>query len=116
MIGFIIRILGNALAVYIAVRFVPGFIVGGSIREFLLAGALLGLLNMTVRPFLRLISMPVIILSLGLFAIVINALMLWVVDFIFDFVKIQDTWALIWATIVVGIVNLLVSMVTKSID
>ena len=60
--------------------------------------------------------MPVIILTLGLFTIVINALLLWLVDYIFEFVTISDIMALVWATIVIGIVNMIVSAVTKAID
>lgn len=116
MIGFIIRILGNILAIYAAYRFVPGVIINGGLREFMLGGALLALLNMTVRPFLKLVSLPLIILSLGIFGLVINALILWLVDFIFDFVRIQNIWALLWATIVITIVNLLVSGISKRID
>ena len=116
MIGFVIRIAGNIIAIYVAYRVVPGFIINGGIKEFVLGGALLGLLNMTVRPFLRLISMPLIILSLGLFALVINALILWLVDFIFDFVRLQNVWALIWATVVISIVNITASLISKTLD
>ena len=116
MIGFIIRILGNGLALYAAFLFVPGFSFTGGIKEYAIAGVVLGLLNMAVKPVLKLISMPFIILTLGLFTIVINALLLWLVDYIFDFVTILDIYALVWATIVVGIVNVIVSRITKTIN
>ena len=116
MIGFILRIVGNILALYAAFYFVPGFSFTGGIKEYAIAGVVLGLLNMIVRPVLKLISMPVIILTLGLFAIVINALILWAVDYIFDFVTISDIMALVWATIVIGIVNMVVSALTKAFD
>ena len=79
MIGFLIRILGNSIAIYAAYYFVPGFIVVGGIKEYLLAGVLLGLLNKIVKPPVKLLTMPLIILTLGLFLVVINALMLWLV-------------------------------------
>lgn len=114
MLGFFIRILGNSLALYTAYWLVPGFDFSGGWKEFLLAGVVLGLLNMIVKPILKFISFPVIILTLGLFTIVINALILWLVDYIFDFVQIGDIVNLVWATIVVGIVNMIISALTKN--
>ena len=116
MVSFLLRITGNALALYAATWFVAGFNFTGGIKEYAIAGVVLGLLNMIVRPVLKLISMPVIILTLGLFTIVINALLLWLVDYIFEFVTISDIMALVWATIVIGIVNMIVSAMTKAID
>ena len=115
MIGFVIRIFGNSLALYAAYWIVPGFVISGGWKEYLLAGAFLGLLNLTVKPVLKMISMPIIILTLGLFALVINGLILWTVDYIFDFMSIRDTAALLSAVIIVSIVNLFVSAGTKAI-
>lgn len=116
MIVFIVRILGNALALYAASWFVAGFSFTGGIKEYAIAGAVLGLLNLIVKPVIKMISLPVIILTLGLFTIVINALLLWLVDYIFDFIEISDIMALVWATVVVVIVNMLISGLTKAID
>lgn len=113
MIGFIIRILGNSLALYAANWFVPGFVVSGGIKEYLMAGILLGLLNMVVRPILKVVTLPIIILTLGVFIIVLNALIVWIVDYVFYFVIIQGWWPLLWATILIGIVNWFISKTTK---
>lgn len=113
MISFLIRILGNAVAVFAAHYFVTGFNVAGGWKEFLLAGVLLGLLNLIVRPPIKLLTMPLIWLTLGMFLIVINALMLWLVDYAFDFVTIADITALVWATVVVAVVNAIISAISK---
>jgi len=115
MIRFIIRILGNSLALYVAYYFVPGFVVSGGWKEYLLAGAFLGLLNLVVKPVLKMISMPIIILTLGLFTLVINGLLLWTVDYIFDFMTIKDTMTLLYAVVIITIVNLFVSSSAKAI-
>jgi len=115
MLNFIIRILGNSLALYVAAYLVPGFLINGGIKEYLLAGILLGILNFFIRPVLKIISMPLIILTLGLWTIVLNALILWMVDYVFDFVLIQNLTALVWATIIIAIVNVFVSATTKVI-
>ncbi len=103
------------MALYAASYLVPGFGVSGSWKEYLLAGAFLGLLNLVVKPILKLISMPIIILTLGLFTLVINGLLLWTVDYIFDFVSIKDTTALLYAVVVITIVNLFISVTAKAI-
>ena len=103
------------MALYVAYYFVPGFIISGGWKEYLLAGALLGLLNLVVKPVLKMISMPIIILTLGLFTLVINGLLLWTVDYIFHFVAIKDITALLYAVVIVTIVNLFVSTTTKTI-
>ena len=115
MISFIIRILGNSLALYTANYLVPGFIVNGSWKEYLLAGIFLGLLNLIVKPVLKAVSMPFIILTLGLFTLVINGLLLWTVDYIFSFVSIKDVATLLYAVIVITIVNLFISITAKNI-
>ena len=116
MIGFLVRILGNSAALYIAYLFVPGFGFDGGVKEFLMAGIILGLLNLTVKPVLKFISFPVIILTLGLFSLVINALLLWLVDYIFDFIAIDGLIALSLATIVITVVNMIISGITKVND
>ncbi|OGN27088.1 MAG: hypothetical protein A2941_00095 [Candidatus Yanofskybacteria bacterium RIFCSPLOWO2_01_FULL_49_17] len=114
MTGFILRILGNSIAVYLAFWLVPGFLVTGGWVQYLIAGLVLAILNMTLRPILKLVSFPIIMLSLGLFTLVINALMLWLLDYFLIFITIQDLVALVWATIVVTIVNLIVSIFSKA--
>ena len=116
MVRFIVRILGNTLALFVASWFVAGFSFAGGVKEYAIAGVVLGLLNLIVKPILKMISLPIIILTLGLFTVVINALILWLVDYIFEFMTISDITALIWATIVVSIVNIIVSAFTKAID
>jgi putative membrane protein len=107
MAGFLLRALINTLALYLASLLIPNFIVVGGIFQFVLAGILLALLNMLVRPVIKLVSLPLIILTLGLFTVFINAMMLWLVDISFDFVTIQTFSALFWATLVVSAVNIL---------
>lgn len=113
MLRFIIRVLGNTVALYVAFYIVPGFVVSGSVEHYLIAGVVLALLNMLVRPVLKVISFPIILLTLGLFTFVINALMLWALDYLLGFVSIEGLLALVWATIIVGIVNLFFSVVAK---
>ena len=71
----ILRIVINAIALGAAAYFVPG-IRAGSVTSLLLIALVFGVLNALVRPFLKLLSCPLIILTLGLFTLVLNAVML----------------------------------------
>ena len=67
----------NAVALWLAATLVPGIHYIGGLEWLLLAGLVLGLLNLLVKPLLTLLSLPLIVLSLGLFYLVINGLVLY---------------------------------------
>ena len=113
MLAFIIRLFSNSVALGIAHWLVPGFVVNEGLKGFIIAGIVLGLLNLIVKPILKLISTPVIILTLGIFSLVINGFLLWLVSYLLDFVSIQTASALIWATIIVTLANLILTSVSK---
>lgn len=115
MARFILRILGNGLALYIASLTVPGFFIEAGWKQYLLAGLALALLNLTVKPVLKALSMPLIIITFGLFTIVINAAMIWIVDYLFNFLVIQDWAALLWVAIIAAIVNIFVGITIKKL-
>ena len=66
----------NTIAIMCAVKFVPGIVYTGTWWGILLVGAIFGLVNTFIRPFVKLFTLPLLILSLGLFTFVINAFML----------------------------------------
>ena len=74
---FLIRLLINAAALWIATQIVPGVTHTGPWTSLLLVALVFGVLNAVVRPILKLLTCPLIVLTLGLFTFVINAVMLW---------------------------------------
>src|SRR5258706_650210 len=76
MVKFFIRWAINAIALYVAVLIVPGLALGGDWTSFIWGALIFGLLNALVRPLLKLLTCPLIILTLGLFTIVINTVLL----------------------------------------
>ena len=72
----LLRFALNTLALYVAVRLVPGIRFEGSFGQFLLVGVVFGLVNTLLRPLLAILTCPLVVLTLGLFTLVINALML----------------------------------------
>jgi putative membrane protein len=105
----LIGIGGNALALYTANYFVSGFFMAETAKNYVLASIVLGVLNWTIKPILKAISFPLILISLGLFTIVINVGILWLLDRFFSFISIADLASLFWATMVISLVNLVMS-------
>jgi putative membrane protein len=74
---FILRILINAAALWVAVRFVPGISYTGTPLMLLCVALVFGVVNTIVKPIVILLSLPAVLLTLGLFLLVVNALMLY---------------------------------------
>lgn len=75
----LLRWLVNALAIYAAMELIGGIHAAGGWTVFLWTALILGVVNALIAPVIKLLTCPLIILTLGLFTLVINALMLWLV-------------------------------------
>ena len=106
---FIIQILTNGLAIFLADYLVPGFIFEGDILTLAIAGLILGLINVFIRPILKLISTPLIVLSLGLFTLVINMALLWLLEYFVPELIITGFWTYLWGSLIISMVNLVFS-------
>lgn len=117
MIRFLVRILANALAIYLAAYFVLNFNFPIRLPQdwklLILAGFILAVLNTIIRPILKLISAPLIILTLGLFSIVINMATLWLLTQFVPEITISGLWAYFWATIIISLTNWIVGFFIK---
>jgi putative membrane protein len=102
MIGFILRALIAAVGLWIATRIVPG-ISAESWRTLLFAAILLGVANAIIRPILIILTLPFTIITLGLFLLVINGLMLELVAFFLRDFHVHGLWTAILGSIVVSI-------------
>ncbi len=100
MIDLLVKIVINAVGVYVAVRIVPQITfpaaddllkLQGSWWHVVVVALILALINSYVKPILRVLSFPITLLSLGLFALVLNALLLLLVAFIADAVDVKFT-------------------------
>lgn len=74
---FIIRLLINAAALWAAIRFVPGISFEGDWVQLFVVALVFGVLNAIIRPILFVLTLPFLIITLGLFTFVLNAFMLW---------------------------------------
>ncbi len=77
MLRFFVRLIINALALWVAVKLVPGIRFEGSPVALLGVALVFGFLNAVVRPILMFLTCPMLILTLGLFTFVLNAVVLW---------------------------------------
>jgi putative membrane protein len=113
MLRLIIHILSNAIGIWASARLVPGIHFHGNWKWLILAGAVLGVINFIIKPIVKIISLPLIWLTLGLFTIVINILMFDLVAHIVPSLVI-DTWiAAFWAVIVISAINFVVSSIIQ---
>lgn len=76
----------------------------------ILLGAVLGLLNVFVKPILKIIALPLRILTLGLFSLVINLALIWAVDLIFQEITIPWFWPLAWTTLIIWFLSMMIPM------
>lgn len=123
--SFLLRVLVNALAIWVAAWILPGMgiaadpsvvsAVGGettaSVLAYLFVGLVFGAVNAVVRPVLTILSLPITCLTLGLFAIVVNAAMLWLTSWLSSFTPLRleiDSflWTAVLATLIIGVVSL----------
>ena len=95
----------NTFGVLVAVFILPG-VDCGSFVQLLLASLLLGVLNAGVRPFLLFIALPLLVMTLGLFLIVINALLLYFVAWVVPAFQIDSFGSALLAALIIGIVSL----------
>jgi putative membrane protein len=95
----------NAVALYATALVVPGIRFTGDWVNLLLAGAIFGVFNLVVRPVALLLSLPLLVVTLGLFYFVLNGLLLWVASFVLPGYTVDGLRAAILGGLVFALVN-----------
>jgi putative membrane protein len=108
----IIRFLLNAVAVYIAAYLLHGVHVS-DFTTALLVALLLGVINVTIKPLLFLLTLPITILTLGLFTFVINACMILLVDWLLPSFHVDGFWWALLFSLVLSIVSSLLHTIIE---
>ena len=112
------RLLINAAALWAATRIVPGISFDGDWRLLFVVALVFGVLNVAVRPILILLTLPLFILTLGLFTFVLNALMLWLTGAVSDALgvgfHVSGFGAAFLGALVVTVVSFLLSLFVAS--
>lgn len=119
--GFVLRVLINGVAIWLATLVLPGLtVVGGDTTAgragiFLLVALIFGIVNAIVKPVVAFFSFPLYVLTLGLFTLVVNALMLmltaWVTERTDWGLRIDDFWTALLGALIVAVVSFVLSVV-----
>lgn len=110
----ILRWVLNALALLAAAMIIPGFHVE-SLYSALIAALVLGLVNALVRPIILILTLPITIITLGLFVFVVNAGMLWFVSTMVKGITIEGFWTAVLAAIFLWAVGVLTNWFIKRV-
>lgn len=109
--GFIIKVLVGAAALWVAARFVPGIDLTGDVWQILLIALVFGIVNALLKPLVKILSIPFLIITLGLFAIVINMLMLAITAGLMDNLTVDGFLAAFLGSLVISIVTAILNAV-----
>lgn len=108
---FLQRWLVNTVAVLVAANVIRG-IEYETVAALLVASLLLGILNALLRPLLLFLSLPLVLITLGLFMLVINALLLMLVGQLVIAFHVEGFWAAFWGGLVISVVSLVLNALT----
>jgi putative membrane protein len=115
--SFLVRLLVNAAALWIATQIVPGVTYTGDLAPLLVVALVFGVVNATIRPALKILTFPIILLTLGIFALVVNGLMLWLTSSLSSALglgfHVDGFWSAFWGALVVSIVSTILSMMMR---
>jgi putative membrane protein len=111
---FFVRLLVNAAALWVATRLVPGVSFTGGWAPFFGVALVFGVVNAVIRPITKILTFPIIIVTLGIFAFVVNGLMLWLTSSISGALglgfHVSGFWPAFWGAIVTSFVSMLLSL------
>jgi putative membrane protein len=113
--GFLIRLVVNAVALIAVTYIVPGIHVSG-LGGAIIAALILGIVNAILRPILVVLSLPLELLTLGLFTLVINALLFWLVGALHVGLTVDGFWPAFWGALVMAIVSWILSFLTRGLE
>ena len=106
--GFLLRVLVNILALALTASVVPGISLDG-ILPAIAAGVLLGVVNAVVRPVLLVLTLPITLVTLGLFLFVLNGLCLWLVAWVVTGFHVAGFWSAVFGAFCVSVVSWVVT-------
>ena len=109
----LVRWAALALSFWVATALIPGIDIEGGFTTYLWVALLFGLLNATLGSLLKLLTLPAVILTLGLFLVVVNAAILMLVSRWSDRLEVDTFWSAVFAAIVISLVTKVVTSFNK---
>ena len=102
------KIVANALGLYVAAYFLPGVILSGGWQGLAIAAVGLALLHTILRPILKIITAPLVLITFGLFSIIINIAILWVADHYLTQIAFNDLYSLAVTALIITVTNIFI--------
>lgn len=103
-----------SLGLWIATGFLSTSITyNNKLRDIIVAGFVLAIINIVLRPIIVILSLPAILFTLGLFTLLINGFMVFLVSKLYPPLHITNFWAAVFAGMVIGLVNYLVTAILE---
>jgi putative membrane protein len=115
--GFLVRLLVNAAALWVATRIVPGVTFSGGWIPFFAVALIFGVVNTFVGFTAKVLTFPLILVTLGLFIFIINGLMLWLTSAVSGALglgfSVAGFWPAFWGALVVSLVSALLGLMMR---
>ena len=114
---FVLNLFINTFALWAATKVISGIDYSGPWHGLLFVALVFGVLNAFVRPVLKFLSLPLVILTLGIFIFVLNAFMLWLTSAASKALDLGFTvagfWPALWGALVISLINMILSCLTR---
>jgi putative membrane protein len=111
--NFLLRCIVNGVALVLTSQLLPGMSTNGGLVGVLVIGLVFGIVNAVIKPIVKFVSFPLIIVTLGLFILVINGLMLWLTSSIApNYLSVSGFGTAVLGGIVMGIINMILEAIT----
>ncbi len=104
----VLKFLGTAAAILLTVNIVPGITVTGGWLTIILAALVWSVITMVIRPVLSILTLPVTIITFGLFSFILNALLFWAMELVVPGFDIAGFWAALLGALVLSILSWLI--------
>lgn len=111
----VLTIASNIAAFLAAEYFVDGFAVTRNVRELVLLGILFGVLNLLLKPLMKIVLSPLVLLTFGFFLFIINVTILYLTDMLSASITVSGVIPLIFATAIISVVNGLLHVLVKRV-
>jgi len=112
---FLLRWFASSLGLAVAAAILSTISYNRDLGVIVIAGLVLAIINTIIKPILVVLALPAVILTLGLFMIIINGLTVYIASRLYHPLHVTNFWAAVFAGVVIGLVNYLVSIVIRDI-
>lgn len=111
--SLIIRLIAGALAFWAATSLLSGVSINGGAWSYLWVALLFGLINGILGSIVKLLTLPAILITLGLFSLIINAAMLMLTAKWSDHLNVVDFWSALWASVIISLTTTIITNVLR---